>query len=147
MALRLYNSLTRSVEPFEPLDPPRVSVYVCGMTPSFHPHLGHARTFMTFDVLRRHLRNRGFDVRYVQNVTDIEDKIIERSAAEHVPWERIVERYYGEYRACAARLNIEPPDVEPYATREIETILGYKDFDEIIHRDNMWVSGAGPSQR
>ncbi len=125
MALRLYNSLTRSVEPFEPLRPGKVSIYVCGMTPSFHPHLGHARTFMTFDVLRRHLRNRGYEVTYVQNVTDIEDKIIERSAAEGVAWQSIVERYYDEYRACAARLGIAPPDIEPYATREMEAIVAF----------------------
>src|SRR5579863_10653891 len=80
MALRLYNTLTRAVEPFEPRVAGSASIYVCGMTPSFHPHLGHARTFLTFDVLRRHLRNRGLKVRYVQNVTDVDDKIIERAA-------------------------------------------------------------------
>lgn len=123
MALRLYNSLTRSVEPFEPRTSGSAGIYVCGMTPSFHPHLGHARTFLTFDVLRRHLRNRGYKVTYVQNVTDIEDKIIERAASENVPWQAIVDRYYGEYKSCAAILGIEPPDIEPYATREMAGIL------------------------
>ena len=123
MALRLYSSLSRTVEPFEPLTPGAVSIYVCGMTPSFHPHLGHARTFLTFDVLRRHLHNRGYKVTYVQNVTDIEDKIIERALGENVPWQEIVDRYYGEYRACAAKLGIAPPDVEPYATQEMAGIV------------------------
>ena len=123
MALRLYNSLTRTVELFEPRVAGSVFIYVCGMTPNFHPHLGHARTFLTFDVLRRHLNNRGFAVRYVQNVTDIEDKIIERANQEGVSWQDVVERYYGEYLACAKRLGIVPPDVEPRATAEIDEIV------------------------
>ncbi len=86
MALRLYNTRTRQVEDFAPLTPRRVSMYVCGMTPSFHPHLGHARTFLTFDVLFRYLKAKGFDVTYVRNVTDIDDRIIDRSAKDGIPW-------------------------------------------------------------
>ena len=123
MALRLYNSLTRSVENFTPVTPGVVDIYVCGMTPNFHPHLGHVRTFMTFDVLRRHLANRGFKVRYAQNVTDIDDKIIERANKEGAPWLDVVERYYGEYLRCAQLLGIRPPDVEPRATQEIDAIV------------------------
>ena len=141
MGLRLYNSLTRAVEPFEPRTSGSVGVYVCGMTPSFHPHLGHARTFLTFDVLRRHLRNRGFKVTYVQNVTDIEDKIIERANAEKVAWKEIVDRYYGEYKACAALLGIEPPDVEPYATAEIPAIVDL--IDALVRKGDAYESGDG----
>jgi len=141
MALRLYNSLTRSVEPFEPRTSGSAGIYVCGMTPSFHPHLGHARTFLTFDVLRRHLRNRGYKVTYVQNVTDIEDKIIERAAAEKVPWQEIVDRYYGEYKKCAAILGIEPPDVEPYATREMPGIVEI--IAELVARGDAYETGDG----
>ena len=141
MGLRLYNSLTRTVEPFEPRAAGAAGIYVCGMTPSYHPHLGHARTFLTFDVLRRHLRNRGFKVTYVQNVTDIEDKIIERANAEKVPWKDIVDRYYREYKACAAMLGIEPPDVEPYATGEIPAIVDL--IDALVKKGDAYETGDG----
>jgi len=124
MALRLYNSLTRSLDTFPPpsTDGP-VTIYVCGMTPSFHPHLGHARTFLTFDVLRRYMTSQGYKLRYVQNVTDIDDRIIDRAATEGVPWDAIVKRYLDEYKACAARLGLMPPDIEPHATQEIPSII------------------------
>jgi cysteinyl-tRNA synthetase len=98
-------------------------MYVCGMTPSFHPHLGHARTFLTFDVLRRHLKARGYIVDYVQNVTDIDDRIIERAATEGVPWDDVATRYLAEYEACAKRLGLLQPDSEPRATQEISSII------------------------
>jgi cysteinyl-tRNA synthetase len=123
MALRLYNSRTSALEEFRPLHAGRVTMYVCGMTPSFFPHLGHARTFLTFDVLRRWLSERGFSVTYVQNVTDIDDRIIDRAAQESVPWDTIVERYLADYEACAKRLGLMPPDVEPRATQEMPSII------------------------
>jgi len=123
MAVRLYNSRTRTLETLTPLEQGRVTIYVCGMTPSFHPHLGHARTFLTFDVLRRHLTARGYQVDYVQNVTDIDDRIIERAATEGVPWDDIVKRYLAEYEACAQRLGLLPPDREPHATQEMTGII------------------------
>jgi cysteinyl-tRNA synthetase len=125
VALRLYNTLTRRVETFDPLQPGRVSLYVCGMTPSFHPHLGHARTFLTFDVLVRYLRARGFEVTYVRNITDIDDKIIERANAEGVAWDDVVRRYYGEFTVCAQRLGLLTPSVEPRATDEISGMVEF----------------------
>ncbi|HXW75955.1 MAG TPA: cysteine--tRNA ligase [Candidatus Eremiobacteraceae bacterium] len=141
MALRLYNSLTRTVEPFVPVRPGEVSIYVCGMTPSFHPHIGHARTFLTFDVLRRHLARSGYRVTYVQNVTDIDDKIIERSAKEGVPWQDVVDRYLGEYERCATILGIAPPDHEPRATREIEPIVAI--IAALVERGSAYETGDG----
>ncbi len=123
MALRLYNSRTSALEEFRPLHPGRVTMYVCGMTPSFFPHLGHARTFLTFDVLRRWLSERGYVVTYVQNVTDIDDRIIDRAAQEGVSWDAIVDRYLADYEACAKRLGLTPPDVEPRATHEMSSII------------------------
>jgi len=123
MALRLHNSRTRNLDSFEPLRPGKVNLYVCGMTPSSHPHLGHARTFLTFDVLRRHLEAGGWDVTYVQNVTDIDDRIIDRANADGTSWELVVKRYFGEYERCAKMLGIRKPDLEPRATQEMPQII------------------------
>src|SRR5579863_5199449 len=109
MALRLFNTLRKRIEPFEPVQPGKVGMYVCGMTPSFHPHLGHARTFLTFDILFRYLRAKGFEVTYVRNVTDIDDRIIDRAAQDKVPWDEVVSRYYGEFEECAAALGLLEP--------------------------------------
>jgi len=142
MALRLYNSRTRTLDTFEPLSPNgEVTTYVCGMTPSFHPHLGHARTFLAFDVLRRYLKSRGYKVRYVQNVTDIDDRIIDRAAEEHVPWHDVVERYLGEYEACATKLGLLPPDVEPRATQEISSIIDI--ISGLVAKGAAYESGDG----
>jgi cysteinyl-tRNA synthetase len=82
MTIRVYNTLSRSKEEFVPRDPGAVSMYVCGPTVYNHIHIGNARTFLTFDVIRRYLAFRGFDVRFVQNITDVDDKIIARAAEE-----------------------------------------------------------------
>jgi len=141
MALRLYNSRTRALEEFRPLQAGRVTIYVCGMTPSFHPHLGHARTFLTFDVLRRHLAARGYSVTYVQNVTDIDDRIIERAATEAVTWDDVVTRYLGEYEQAAARLGLVPPDHEPRATHELPSIIEI--ITGLVARGAAYESGDG----
>jgi cysteinyl-tRNA synthetase len=91
-------------------------MYVCGMTPSFHPHLGHARTFLTFDVLFRYLKAKGYDVNYVRNVTDIDDRIIDRSSKDGVPWNEVVAKYYGEFEWSAAKLGMLEPTLSPRAT-------------------------------
>ncbi|MDQ6780803.1 MAG: cysteine--tRNA ligase [Candidatus Eremiobacteraeota bacterium] len=123
MALQLYNTRARKVEPFTPALPGMVNLYVCGMTPSFHPHLGHARTFLTFDVLVRYLRAKGYAVTYVRNVTDIDDRIIDRANTEHRPWDEVVAGYYGEFEICARKLGMLEPDVSPRATREMPCII------------------------
>jgi cysteinyl-tRNA synthetase len=123
MALQLFNTLTKRVEPFVAMQSGRVSLYVCGMTPSFHPHLGHARTFLTFDVLVRYLRSKGLDVTYVRNITDIDDRIIERAAKDGVAWNDVVARYYAEFEQCAKALGLLEPDFSPRATREMPEIV------------------------
>jgi cysteinyl-tRNA synthetase len=137
--MKLYDTLSRSLERIEPLAPPTVTIYVCGPTVYDEPHLGHARSAFVFDVLRRALRWRGVAVRLVRNVTDVDDKIIERARQEfaHSPQPtahsqqptadrdltatcaEVAERYLKSYRATMGRLGIEPPDVEPLATEHV----------------------------
>src|SRR5579884_3847160 len=120
MALRLYNTRTRSVEEFAPLRSPHVRIYVCGLTPSAEAHLGHARSFLFFDVLRRYLKHAGYDVQFVQNVTDIDDRSINRAKETGEDWYAIVSGYYASFKRSMQRLGVREPDAEPYATKFIE---------------------------
>ncbi|OGX29254.1 MAG: cysteine--tRNA ligase [Omnitrophica WOR_2 bacterium RIFCSPHIGHO2_02_FULL_67_20] len=132
MSLRLYNTLTRSLEPFEPLAPPKVGLYVCGPTVYDDPHIGHARSAYIFDVLRRYLKHRGYDVTFVRNVTDVDDKIIEKARQElgtqdaghrtqdlKAKCEEVAERYLKSYHDVLGRLGIAAPDREPKATGHV----------------------------
>lgn len=123
MPLQLYNTRTRRVEPFVPLQGNRVRVYVCGLTPSAEAHIGHARSFLFFDVLRRYLAHAGYDVTYVQNVTDIDDRSIARARETGENWHDIVEGYYDSFKRSMRALGVREPDVEPYATAFVEPIL------------------------
>ena len=106
MTLRFTNTLSRSKEAFVPLDPPRVSIYCCGVTVYDLCHLGHARSYIVWDVLRRYLMWQGYAVTYVQNVTDIDDKILQRAAQEGSTMEEVRERaqYQGERIGLAGRI-------------------------------------------
>jgi cysteinyl-tRNA synthetase len=123
MSLRLYNTRTRATEPFVPLDADRVRIYVCGLTPSAEAHLGHARSFMFFDVLRRYLTHLGYRVTYVQNVTDIDDRSIAAARATGRPWSEIVEAFYASFKASMDRLHVREPDHEPRVTRYVPEIV------------------------
>ncbi|HEX3670742.1 MAG TPA: cysteine--tRNA ligase, partial [Candidatus Cybelea sp.] len=120
--MRLYNTRTRSVEAFEPLRANEVRIYVCGLTPSAQAHLGHARSFLFFDVLRRYLTHRGHQVTYVQNVTDIDDRSINTARETGENYHDIVDRYYAEFKASMRKLGVLEYSHEPYATRYIEPI-------------------------
>ncbi len=124
MPLKLYNTRSRAVEPFEPLEPGHVRIYVCGLTPSAEAHLGHARSFLFFDVLRRYLEHarHGYRVTFVQNVTDIDDRSIATAQREGTTFDAVMARHYGAFQASMRRLGVRPPDVEPYATRSIPEI-------------------------
>src|SRR5665213_2077984 len=116
MPHRLYNTLTHAVAPFVPLVAGEVRIYVCGLTPSAQAHLGHARSFLFFDVLRRYLTHRGHRVTYVQNVTDIDDRSIRTAAETGTDYRAIVRGYYAEFTDAMRRLGVKPYDDEPYAT-------------------------------
>jgi L-cysteine:1D-myo-inositol 2-amino-2-deoxy-alpha-D-glucopyranoside ligase len=120
--MRLRNTETNAVQPLEPVDRP-VGLYVCGITPYDTTHLGHAFTFVTFDVLVRALRAAGQPVRYVQNVTDIDDDIIRRARELGTTWDRLATKETALYEADMAALNVRPPDVFPRATQTIPKIV------------------------
>ncbi|MEK6987119.1 MAG: class I tRNA ligase family protein, partial [Candidatus Thermoplasmatota archaeon] len=123
MPIRVYNTLTRTKEPFVPLHGRRVTMFVCGLTPQDQTHLGHAKTYIAFDVVARFLRHKGYQVLYVQNVTDIEDRIIDKMAQTGQDWKEIVARYFGEYREAMEKLQCTSVDVYAYATDYIPEIL------------------------
>ena len=120
MDLHLYNTLTRAKERFEPADPSRVTMYVCGPTVYNRAHIGNARPAVVFDVLARLLRHKyGADsVVYARNITDIEDKIIAAAAAEGVPIDTITARYERHYLDDMGALGVIPPDIAPHATAQ-----------------------------
>ncbi|MCT0214927.1 cysteine--tRNA ligase [Synechococcus sp. CS-1330] len=122
MTLRLTNTLTRRIELFEPLVPGQVSIYCCGVTVYDLCHLGHARSYIAWDVLRRYLIWSGYQVTFVQNYTDIDDKILGRAAEEGSSMQAVSERNIEAFVADMARLNILPPDRMPRATQSLDAI-------------------------
>lgn len=117
--LSIYNTLTKSKDVFKPLVANQVRMYVCGMTVYDFCHIGHARVMVAFDVATRWLRQRGYDVTYVRNITDIDDKIIKRAFDNGEPFEALVERMIAAMHEDEARLNVLRPDQEPRATGHI----------------------------
>lgn len=143
MSLRLYNTLTRSVEEFVPIHSGEVRMYVCGLTPSAEAHLGHARSFLFFDVLRRYLAHprNGYKVTFVQNVTDIDDRSIAAAQAEGTTVEAVVAKYYHTFKAAMRKLGVREPDIEPYATQHIDGIVAM--IAELIAKGYAYASDDG----
>jgi cysteinyl-tRNA synthetase len=123
MAIMLYNTLTKKKEKFIPANPERVGIYVCGPTTYNFIHLGNARPMVVFDTIRRYLEYRGFDVTYVQNFTDIDDKVIKQAQAEQVDPLALSQRYIQEYFQDARALNIREATVHPQVSKHIPEIL------------------------
>ena len=121
--IRLFNSLTQQKEPFEPRDPGRAGIYACGPTVYNLVHIGNARPYVVFAVLRSWLRRRGLDVTLVTNITDVDDKIIAKANAERRPATAVAEEFAAAYVADTDRLGIPRPDVEPLATETIPEII------------------------
>ncbi|MEM4576484.1 MAG: cysteine--tRNA ligase [Candidatus Nezhaarchaeales archaeon] len=124
MGIKVYNTLTNSLEPFEPFDPPRVGIYVCGPTVYDYTHVGHARTYIAFDVIKRFLKLRGFEVIHVQNITDIDDKIINKAKEKGVDWRVIADTYTKDYIEALKKLKIEV-DLHPRATQHIKEMIDF----------------------
>jgi cysteinyl-tRNA synthetase len=123
MTLRVYNTLSRKKEDFEPLQPDVVSMYVCGPTVYDNAHVGHAMSSLVFDIIRRYLEYRGYQVKHVMNYTDVDDKIIQRAMYEEVDAVELAERYITQYGEHLNDLNILPATVYPRVSTEIENII------------------------
>ena len=119
----IYNSQTRSKEEFIPLVPGKVGIYTCGPTVYNFFHIGNARPFIIFDVLRRYFESRGNEVTFVQNFTDIDDKMIRRANEEGITVRQLADRYIAEYYVDAKALGIRPATVHPLATEHMPQII------------------------
>ncbi len=122
--LTLFNTLTGKQEPFKPIRPKQVRMYVCGVTVYDYCHIGHARSALVFDVLRRYLEYSGYEVTFVKNFTDVDDKIIKRANEQHVSCEVITSKYIDAYYEDMGKLGIRPPTKEPKATDHMAEIIG-----------------------
>ncbi|NEV61513.1 cysteine--tRNA ligase [Thiorhodococcus minor] len=139
--LQIYNSLTRRKEPFTPIEPGKARMYVCGMTVYDYCHLGHARVMVVFDVVYRYLRAIGYDVTYIRNITDIDDKIIRRANENAEPVAALTERFIAAMHQDAEALGVLPPTDEPRATGHMGEILGM--VQALIGRGLAYVADNG----
>ena len=137
MTIRVYNTLTRTKEEFVTREPGVVAMYVCGPTVYNHIHIGNARTFLTFDVIRRYLTFRGYDVRFVQNITDVDDKIIARAAEEDRAPAEVAAEYTLAFRQAMSALHVERPTVAPKATETIPEMIAM--IERLIEREHAYV--------
>lgn len=132
MSIKIYNTLTRQKEPFEPLEDKKVKMYVCGPTVWSTIHIGNARTFLFFDVVRRYLQARGYEVRFVENFTDVDDKLIRK--AQQLNWTvpQVAEHYIEAFRQDTAALGIRPADIHPRVTEHIPDIIRF--IEQLMER-------------
>lgn len=121
--MQIYNTMTRKKEELKPLNGKQINIYACGPTVYNYIHIGNARPICSFDVLRRYLKYRGYDVKYVQNFTDVDDKIIKKANEEGVPASEISEKYIAEYKKDAHGLNVIDADVHPKVTESMDIII------------------------
>ena len=139
--LTVYNTMTRKKEAFHPLHAGEVSIYCCGVTPYNDPHIGNARPFVTWDVIRRYLARKGYKVRYIQNFTDVDDKIIHAANREGVTWKDISDRYIAAYFKAMDALNVRRADVFPRVSETMEDII--RMIETLIARGYAYVTEAG----
>jgi cysteinyl-tRNA synthetase len=139
--LKIHNSLSGEKEEFRPLLPNQVRMYVCGMTNYDYIHVGHARMLVAFDLVQRYLRSLGFEVTYVRNVTDIDDKIIERAAANGENWAHLARRFTVAMHEDCATLGLQEPDLEPRATEFIAQIIAM--IQTLIDKGYAYAAGNG----
>lgn len=141
-SLRLYNSMTQKVEPITPtITPKSVSIYLCGATVQGYPHIGHMRSSLVFDVMRRWLERGGTEVRLIRNVTDIDDKILAKSSEAGLPWWQWAQTHEREFTKAYEMLAIDPPTYEPRATGHIPEMIDL--VQKLIDKGHAYVSRSG----
>jgi cysteinyl-tRNA synthetase len=141
VALRLYDTATREVRDFVPLQPGKASLYVCGLTVQSEPHVGHVRSAVNFDVLQRWLRHAGLEVTFIRNITDIDDKILAKSAEQGRPWYNLAYTMHRELTKAYAALNVDPPTYEPAATGHIPEMVTL--ISQLIDDGHAYAAGDG----
>ena len=141
MTLNLYDTATREVNKFEPLVAGQVSMYVCGATVQAAPHIGHVRSGVNFDILRRWLVKSGYEVTFIRNVTDIDDKILQKAVIEKMPWWALAMKYERTFTDAYASLNVLPPTYEPRATGHITQMIELMDL--LIETGAAYAPGNG----
>ena len=139
--LKIYNTLTRSKEEFKPKHSPKVGMYVCGMTVYDYCHIGHARVMVVFDTVARYLRHSGYQLTYVRNVTDIDDKIIQRAHERGESFTALTERFITAMHEDEQALSVLPPDIEPRATQSITSIIDM--IQTLIAKEYAYVGSNG----
>jgi cysteinyl-tRNA synthetase len=141
VTLRLYDTAAREVRDFVPLSEGRAGIYVCGLTVQSEPHVGHVRSAVNFDVLRRWLTRSGYDVTFIRNVTDIDDKILVKSAEQGRPWFNLAYEMHRELTRALAAINVLPPTYEPAATGHVPEILEL--IAELVARGHAYAAEDG----
>src|SRR3989338_11256462 len=141
MSIKIYNSLSRKKEEFKPLKGKTVKIYTCGVTVYDDCHIGHARSLYIFEVIRRYLKYRGFKVNFVRNITDIDEKIINRARELKINCQELVEKYINKYYEDLAALDIPRADSEPRATENIPAMVKY--IEGLIKKEFAYVTESG----
>ncbi|HEY0889544.1 MAG TPA: cysteine--tRNA ligase [Nocardioides sp.] len=141
MTLRLFDTATGEVRDFAPLEEGKASLYVCGLTVQSEPHVGHVRSAVNFDVLQRWLRHKGYEVTFIRNVTDIDDKILAKAEAQGRPWYNLAYDMHGELTRAYAALNVAPPTYEPLATGHVPEMIEL--IETLIERGHAYAAGDG----
>ena len=140
-ALNLYNTKSRTVSPFKPIKKGEVGIYLCGATVQAPPHIGHIRSGVNFDILRRWLIASGFNVTFVRNVTDIDDKILHKAVHEEIPWWQVAMKYERAFTEAYDALNVLPPSYEPRATGHITQMVEL--MQKLIDNGSAYAPGNG----
>jgi cysteinyl-tRNA synthetase len=140
-ALKLYDTATRDIRDFQPLKKGEVSMYVCGATVQAAPHVGHIRSGVNFDILRRWLTASGYNVTFIRNVTDIDDKILHKAVHEEIPWWAVAMKYERAFALAYESLNVLPPTYEPRATGHITQMIEL--MEKLIENGSAYAPGNG----